>query len=54
MKSILMSIQPKWVKKIISGEKIIEVRKTAPKEVPFAERLIIGTARCWNVYKEMF
>ncbi len=35
MKSILMSIQPKWVKKIISGEKIIEVRKTAPKEVPF-------------------
>jgi len=35
MKTILMSIQPKWVKKIISGEKIIEVRKTAPKEVPF-------------------
>lgn len=35
MKSILMSIQPKWCKKIISGEKTIEVRKTAPKEVPF-------------------
>ena len=35
MKSILMSIQPKWVEKIISGEKTIEVRKTAPKEVPF-------------------
>ena len=35
MKSILMPIQPKWVKKIISGEKTIEVRKTAPKEVPF-------------------
>lgn len=35
MKSILMSIQPIWVKKIISGEKTIEVRKTAPKEVPF-------------------
>ena len=35
MKSILMSIQPKWVEKIINGEKTIEVRKTAPKEVPF-------------------
>lgn len=31
MKSILMSIQPKWCEKIISGEKTIEVRKTAPK-----------------------
>lgn len=30
-----MSIQPKWVEKILSGEKTIEVRKTAPKEVPF-------------------
>ena len=35
MKSILMSIHPKWVEKIINGEKTIEVRKTAPKEVPF-------------------
>ena len=35
MKSILMSIQPKWCEKIINGEKTIEVRKTAPKEVPF-------------------
>jgi predicted transcriptional regulator len=35
MKSILMSIQPKWVKKIINGKKTIEVRKTAPKEAPF-------------------
>ncbi len=35
MKSILMSIQPKWVAKILNGEKTIEVRKTAPKEVPF-------------------
>ena len=33
MKSILMSIQPKWVKKIISGEKIIEVRKTAKGDI---------------------
>ena len=35
MKSVLISIFPKWVDKIVSGEKTIEVRKTAPKEVPF-------------------
>lgn len=35
MKSILISIQPKWVEKIASGKKTIEVRKTAPQEVPF-------------------
>jgi predicted transcriptional regulator len=36
MKSILMSIQPKWVKKIISGELTNLVRKFVPKcGVPF-------------------
>ncbi len=36
MKSVLISIQPKWVEKIASGQKTIEVRKTAPKcEIPF-------------------
>lgn len=35
MKSILISIKPKWCEKIASGEKTIEVRKTAPKETPF-------------------
>nr|DAG67808.1 MAG TPA: hypothetical protein [Caudoviricetes sp.] len=35
MKSILLSIKPKYVELIASGEKIIEVRKSAPKEVPF-------------------
>ena len=35
MKSVLISIQPKWCEKIVKGEKTIEVRKTAPKEVPF-------------------
>lgn len=36
MKSVLISIQPKWVEKIANGEKTIEVRKTAPKcEIPF-------------------
>lgn len=35
MKSVLISIRPKWVDKIASGKKTIEVRKTAPKKVPF-------------------
>ena len=35
MKTVMISIQPKWVEKIARGEKTIEVRKTAPKEVPF-------------------
>lgn len=35
MKSVLISIQPKWCELISSGKKTIEVRKTAPKEVPF-------------------
>lgn len=35
-KSVLISIRPKWVERILSGEKTIEVRKTAPKiETPF-------------------
>ena len=36
MKSVLISIQPKWVELIASGKKTIEVRKTKPKlETPF-------------------
>jgi predicted transcriptional regulator len=36
MKSVLISIQPKWCEKICSGKKTIEVRKTRPKiETPF-------------------
>lgn len=35
MKAVLISNQPKWVEKIASREKTIEVRKSAPKEVPF-------------------
>ena len=31
MKSIVISIKPEWVAKILNGEKTIEVRKTAPK-----------------------
>ena len=36
MKSVLISIQPKWCELIASGKKTIEVRKTMPKvEEPF-------------------
>lgn len=36
MKSVLISIRPKWCEKIANGEKTIEVRKTRPKlETPF-------------------
>lgn len=36
MKEVLLSIQPKWCKKIASGEKTIEVRKTRSNlEIPF-------------------
>lgn len=36
MKAVLMSIRPKWVEKIASGKKTIEVRKSRPKlETPF-------------------
>ena len=35
MKAVMISIKPQWVEKIASGKKTIEVRKSAPKEVPF-------------------
>ena len=36
MKAVMISIRPEWVTKILSGEKTVEVRKTAPKlETPF-------------------
>lgn len=36
MKAVMISIRPEWVHKILSGEKTVEVRKTAPKiETPF-------------------
>ena len=36
MKSVLISIQPRWCELIASGKKTVEVRKTRPKlETPF-------------------
>lgn len=48
MKSVLISIQPKWVEKIANGQKTIEVRKTAPKcEVPFKCYIYATKAKKW-------
>lgn len=54
MKSVLISICPKWVDKIVSGEKTIEVRKTAPKEVPFKCYIYMtqGTYKDLGLYSE--
>lgn len=54
MKSVLISIKPKWVEKIVSGEKPIEVRKTAPKEVPFKCFIYMtqGTYKDLGLYRE--
>lgn len=51
MKAILMSIKPKWCKLIFSGEKTIEVRKTAPKLEPPFEVLVYetkGKTKYWS------
>ena len=49
MKSVLISIQPKWVEKIVKGEKTIEVRKSRPKiETPF--KCYIYIARKGKIY----
>ena len=48
MKSVLISIQPKWCEKIVKGEKTIEVRKTAPKETPFKGYIYCTKAKKQN------
>lgn len=51
MKAILISIRPQWCEKIASGKKTIEVRKTAPKEVPFKAYIYVTKSRENNIYK---
>lgn len=35
-RAVMLSIRPEWVKKILSGEKTLEIRRTKPKlDVPF-------------------
>ena len=52
-KAVMLSIRPKWVEKIASGEKTIEVRKTRPKlATPFKAYLYVTAGnlsyRCPN------
>lgn len=47
MKSILISIKPKWCELIASGKKTVEVRKTKPKiETPFKVYIYETRAQC--------
>ena len=55
MKSVLISIRPKWCEKIASGDCNILVKKSAPKEVPFKAyiyctkgRDLLREVSCWN------
>lgn len=50
MKSVLISIQPKWCELIANGKKTVEVRKTKPKlETPF--KVYIYCTKPKNYYK---
>ena len=50
MKSVMLSIKPQWCEKIASGEKTIEVRKSAPKETPFKAYIYCTKAKNkWNL-----
>lgn len=55
MKSILMSIQPKWCELIASGKKTFEVRKTKPKIDPPFKVYIYQTKKTWiyNIYSKI-
>lgn len=51
MKSILISIQPQWVEKILNGEKTIEIRKTKPKiELPCKVYIYCTKPKKWWRY----
>lgn len=51
MKSILISIQPQWVEKILNGEKTIEIRKTMPScELPVKVYIYCAKPKKWFRY----
>lgn len=59
MKAIMISIKPKWVAKILNGEKSIEIRKTMPKcELPidvyiYCTKSDIEQAREYLTFEEL-
>nr|DAG78469.1 MAG TPA: helix-turn-helix domain-containing protein [Caudoviricetes sp.] len=62
MKAVLLSIRPEWCKKILSGEKTVEVRRTCPVHgTPFkayiyctltASKAFVSDDRNWDVSAE--
>lgn len=55
MKSVLISIQPKWCELIANGEKTLEVRKTRPKlETPFKVYIYCTNRRPYLVWGDVF
>ena len=55
MKSVLISIQPKWCELIASGKKTVEVRKTAPKlEPPFKCYIYCTKKKPYLVWGDVF
>lgn len=54
MKAVLISIKPRWVEKIASGKKTVEVRRTKPKlETPFKVYIYMTMGKCPKfVYNE--
>ena len=53
MKSVLISIKPKWCEMIANGKKTVEFRKTVPKiSVPF--KCYIYCTKAKNVFDEFF
>jgi predicted transcriptional regulator len=54
-KTVMLSIRPKWVEKIASGKKTIEVRKTRPKlETPFKCYIYCTNIRPFLVWGDVF
>ena len=55
MKSVLISIQPKWCELIASGKKTVEVRKTKPKlETPFKCYIYCTNTKPYLVWGDVF
>lgn len=55
MKSVLISIQPKWCELIVQGKKTVEVRKTRPKlETPFKVYIYCTNTRPYLVWGDVF
>lgn len=55
MKSVLISIQPKWCELIASGKKMVEVRKIVPKlEPPFKCYIYCTNKKPYLVWGDVF